>query len=49
MSGDDMPEVDGIKGVELIRQHAPNVLVIMQTVLEDEEKICPWSAFSPTI
>ena len=35
----DMPEVDGIKGLQLIRQHTPNVLIIMQTVFEDEEKI----------
>ena len=35
----DMPQVDGIKGLQLIRQHAPHVLIIMQTVFEDEEKI----------
>jgi len=35
----DMPEVNGIEGLKLIRSHAPEVLIIMQTVFEDEEKI----------
>lgn len=35
----DMPKVNGIEGLRLIRQHAPDVLVIMQTVFENEEKI----------
>ncbi len=35
----DMPEVDGIEGLKLIRSHAPSVLVIMQTVFENNEKI----------
>jgi DNA-binding NarL/FixJ family response regulator len=35
----DMPLVNGIEGLKLIRQHAPQVLIIMQTVFEDDEKI----------
>lgn len=34
-----MPNVDGIEGVQLIKQHKPAVRVIMQTVFEDNEKI----------
>ena len=35
----DMPEVNGIEGLKLIRQYFPNVLIVMQTVFEEEEKI----------
>lgn len=35
----DMPGVNGIEGLKLIRQHAPGVYIIMQTVFEDEEKV----------
>lgn len=35
----DMPLVNGIEGLKLIRKHAPQVLIIMQTVFEDEDKI----------
>jgi len=35
----DMPNVNGIEGVKLIREHFPSVLVLMQTVFEDEDKI----------
>src|SRR5215831_6388132 len=35
----DMPGVNGIEGLKLIRQHAPGVHIIMQTVFEDDEKI----------
>ena len=35
----DMPGVNGIEGLKIIRKTAPNVYVIMQTVFEDEEKI----------
>ena len=35
----DMPEVNGIEGVRLIRQHFPEMLVLMQTVFEDDDKI----------
>ncbi|MEP7323898.1 MAG: response regulator transcription factor [Saprospiraceae bacterium] len=35
----DMPKVNGIKGLKIIRQCAPKVYIIMQTVFEDEEKI----------
>jgi DNA-binding NarL/FixJ family response regulator len=35
----DMPKVNGIEGLKLIRQHAPGVLIIMQTVFENDEKI----------
>ena len=34
-----MPQVNGIEGLKLIRQHAPHVMIIMQTVFEEEEKI----------
>lgn len=35
----EMPNVDGIQGVRLIKQHFPQVKVVMQTVFEDDEKI----------
>jgi len=35
----DMPLVNGIAGLKLIRKHAPETMVIMQTVFEEEEKI----------
>jgi len=35
----DMPEVNGIEGLKRIRIHAPDVLILMQTVFEDDEKI----------
>jgi DNA-binding NarL/FixJ family response regulator len=35
----DMPGMNGIEGVRLIKQHFPKVLIIMQTVFEDDEKI----------
>lgn len=35
----DMPGMNGIEGVALIRNHFPNIKVLMLTVFEDEEKI----------
>jgi len=35
----DMPHVNGIEGLKLIRKHAPEIMVVMQTVFEEEEKI----------
>lgn len=35
----DMPKVNGIRGLRLIRQHYPRVRVLMQTIFEDDEKI----------
>jgi DNA-binding NarL/FixJ family response regulator len=35
----EMPLVDGISGVSLIKKKFPHVRIIMQTVFEDEEKI----------
>lgn len=35
----DMPEMSGIEGVKLIRQHSGEVKIIMQTVFEDTDKI----------
>src|SRR6188768_1340831 len=35
----DMPVVNGIEGVKMIRENFPNVVIIMQTVFEDENSI----------
>lgn len=35
----DMPHVNGIEGLSLIKQQFPQVKVLMQTIFEDEEKI----------
>lgn len=35
----DMPGINGIEGVRIIRSHFPKVHIIMQTVFEDDEKI----------
>ncbi len=35
----EMPNVDGISGVKIIKINFPGVRIIMQTVFEDEEKI----------
>jgi|SRR5688572_14599847 DNA-binding NarL/FixJ family response regulator len=35
----DMPHVNGIEGLILIKQHFPQVKVLMQTIFEDEDKI----------
>jgi DNA-binding NarL/FixJ family response regulator len=35
----DMPVVNGIEGVKLIREHFPDTCIIMQTVFEDNEQI----------
>jgi DNA-binding NarL/FixJ family response regulator len=35
----EMPNVNGIDGVSRIKQHYPNIRVIMQTVYEDEARI----------
>jgi DNA-binding NarL/FixJ family response regulator len=35
----DMPVVNGIEGVKLIRENFPDVVIIMQTVFEDENSI----------
>ena len=35
----DMPVVNGLEGLRMIRRQAPEVMVIMQTVFEDEDKI----------
>lgn len=35
----DMPYVNGIEGVRIIRSEYPNLKVIMQTVFEDDEKV----------
>lgn len=35
----DMPVVNGIEGLKLIRKHAPETMVIIQTVFEEDEKI----------
>jgi DNA-binding NarL/FixJ family response regulator len=35
----DMPGTNGIEGLKRIRQLAPDIFIIMQTVFEDDEKI----------
>jgi DNA-binding NarL/FixJ family response regulator len=35
----DMPEVDGIEGLRIIKERSPATYIIMHTVLEDEEKL----------
>jgi len=35
----DMPKVNGIEGVRLIREHYPDMKILMQTVFEENEKI----------
>lgn len=35
----EMPNVDGIEGVKIIKENFPDIKVIMQTVFEDNEKI----------
>lgn len=35
----NMPNVDGIDGLKLIKKHYPEIKVIMQTIFEDEDKI----------
>ena len=35
----DMPHVNGIAGVELIKRSFPDVRVLMQTVFEDDDKV----------
>lgn len=35
----EMPGVDGISGVSIIKKNFPSIRIIMQTVFEDEEKI----------
>lgn len=35
----DMPHVDGIEGVTLLRRQFPDLCILMQTVFEDNEKI----------
>jgi DNA-binding NarL/FixJ family response regulator len=35
----DMPGVNGIEGLKIIRRTAPDIFIIMQTVFEEEEKI----------
>jgi DNA-binding NarL/FixJ family response regulator len=34
-----MPGVDGIEGVKIIKEHFPEIKIIMQTVVEDDDKI----------
>ena len=35
----NMPNVDGIEGLKRIKQHYPEIKVIMQTIFEEEDKI----------
>ena len=34
-----MPGMDGIEGVKIIKEHFPEIKIIMQTVVEDDDKI----------
>jgi DNA-binding NarL/FixJ family response regulator len=35
----DMPGVDGVKGLQVIKERRPQTFIIMHTVLEDEERL----------
>ncbi|HMD00308.1 MAG TPA: response regulator transcription factor, partial [Ferruginibacter sp.] len=35
----DMPGVDGIEGLRIIKEKSPQTFIIMHTVLEDEERL----------
>lgn len=35
----EMPVVDGIDGVRLVKQHYPDIKIIMQTAFDDDEKV----------
>ena len=35
----DMPEVNGIEAVKMIRKHFPKLRILMQTVFEDDDKV----------
>jgi DNA-binding NarL/FixJ family response regulator len=35
----DMPGVDGIEGLHIIKERYPNTFIIMHTVMEDEERL----------
>ncbi|PVD52252.1 DNA-binding response regulator [Terrimonas sp.] len=35
----NMPRVNGIEGVKLLQQHYPQVLIIMQTVFDDDDNL----------
>jgi DNA-binding NarL/FixJ family response regulator len=35
----DMPGINGIEAVKIIKEHFPSIHVMMQTVFEDEDKI----------
>jgi len=35
----DMPYVNGIEGLKMVREHAPHILIIMQTIFDEENKI----------
>ena len=35
----NMPNVDGLQGLKLIRKHFPHIKVLMQTVFDDTEKV----------
>lgn len=35
----DMPEINGIEAVKKVKQHYPNIQVLMQTVFDDDEKV----------
>lgn len=35
----EMPGMSGIEGVKLLKQNFPSVIVIMQTIFEDEDKV----------
>ncbi len=35
----DMPEVNGLQGLQIVKEHYPNTTVIMLTVFEDDENV----------
>ncbi len=35
----DMPNVNGLEGIKLLKAHCPEVRILMQTIFEDDDKI----------
>ena len=35
----DMPQMNGIEAVKIVKKHHPNIQILMQTVFDDDEKV----------